>query len=149
MDKKVGLEFPIGYKKPPLHTRFKPGQSGNPNGRPKKKATTLAESIARELNTPITVNEGGKHRKITKLDAIAKQITNKAVTGDHKATSLLIKAGEPREVDQTDGLSPVLHALRAIHADHEFADQNGRKIAASDLTGNSANDNNQAHNDPD
>ena len=29
-------DFPIGYKKPPLETRFKPGQSGNPSGRPKK-----------------------------------------------------------------------------------------------------------------
>jgi len=28
---------PIGYKVTPKHTRFKPGQSGNPKGRPKKK----------------------------------------------------------------------------------------------------------------
>ena len=25
----------VGYRKPPVHTRFKPGQSGNPKGRPK------------------------------------------------------------------------------------------------------------------
>lgn len=62
MRKIKGFESPVGYKKPPRHTRFKPGQSGNPNGRPRKKVT-LAESIQKELNTRITVNEGGKQRR--------------------------------------------------------------------------------------
>lgn len=121
--KKKGSEFPVGYKKPPRHTRFKPGQSGNPNGRPRKKAT-LAESIERELNTRITVNEGGKQRRITKLDAIAKQQTNKAVNGDLKAAALLMKAIEPRESDPKDNLSPLVDAMRAIHAKHLANDRN-------------------------
>lgn len=116
MRKKKESEFPVGYKKPPRHTRFKPGQSGNPSGRPRKKVT-LAESIERELNTRITVNEGGKQRRITKLDAIAKQQTNKAVNGDLKAAALLMKAIGPRESDP-DNLSPLVHAMRAIHAKH-------------------------------
>lgn len=123
MRKKKGSEFPVGYKKPPRHTRFKPGQSGNPNGRPRKKVT-LAESIERELNTRITVNEGGKQRTITKLDAIAKQQTNKAVNGDLKAAALLMKAIGPRESDLKDNLSPLVHAMRAIHAKHLTNDHN-------------------------
>lgn len=150
MDKEESLGFPIGYKNPPRHTRFKPGQSGNPNGRPKKKATTFAESIEKELNTRIAVNEGGMQRRITKLQAIAKQQTNKAVNGDLKATALVMRAVEPREFEQMDNLSPLLHAMRALHAKHEVGNQNGtRAIAASDLAGNLANDHNQARNDPD
>jgi len=130
-------DFLIGYRKPPRHTRFKPGPSGNPSGRPKKKATTFSESIGRELNTFITVTEGGKQRRITKLDAIAKQQTNKAVTGDVKATALLMRAIEPREFDQADNLSPVLQSMRAIHAKHELANHNGIRTAdALDFTGN-------------
>lgn len=133
-------EFSVGYGKPPQQTRFKPGQSGNPSGRPRKKSATIAESMARELNTFITVNEGGKQRRIRKLDAIAKQQTNKAAQGDPKATRLVIEAVEPRQVDLKDNLSPVLQEMRAIHRKHELANHNGtRAAAASDLTGDAAN----------
>lgn len=139
MDKEKS-EFPVGYRKPPRHSRFKPGQSGNPGGRPQKKATTFAESIERELNTRITVNEGGRQRRITKREAIAKQQTNKAVIGDLKATALLMKAIEPRQFDFTDNLSPVLSEMRAIHAKHELANHNAiRTDDAPDLTDNVEN----------
>ena len=142
-------EFPVGYGKPPRETQFKPGESGNPNGRPKKKAGTFSDSIGRELDTLITVNEGGKQRRITKLQAIAKQQTNKAATGDIKATTVVMRAIEPRESDQRDTLSPVLQAMRAIHAKHEMANQkNAPTVATSDLSENSMNDRDNAHNDP-
>ena len=129
-------DFPVGYKKPPRETRFKPGQSGNPSGRPKKNTITLAEAITRELNTSVTVTEGGKSKKMTKLVLIAKQQTNKALKGDHRATGLVMKAVEPRESDTKDNLAPMLMELRAIHQKHATADQNGNsKTASSDLNG--------------
>jgi hypothetical protein len=134
-------DFPVGYRKPPHETRFKPGQSGNPSGRPKKKITTFAETIERELHTFITANEGGKSIKITKLDAIAKQQTNKAVSGDPKATALVMKAVEPRQFDPIENLSPVLYEMRAIHARHEIANQNGTtKTGTSHLSDKVEND---------
>ena len=147
MDKNKS-EFPVGYRKPPRHTRFKPGQSGNPGGRPKKKARTFAESIERELNTWITAHEGGKPRKITKLDAIVKQQTNKSVNGDHKAMALVMKALESRQFDLMDNLSPLLHEMHAIHAKHEISAQKGtREKDTSDVTCNTASDHSQAEND--
>jgi Family of unknown function (DUF5681) len=123
VDKDQNSEFSVGYKKPPRHTQFKRGQSGNRNGRPKKKGTTFAETMEKELNTSIAVTEGGTQKRMTKLQAIVKQQTNRAVSGDHKATSLVMRAVEPREFQQEDNLSPVLQEMRAIHAKHELVKQ--------------------------
>jgi hypothetical protein len=117
-----------GYKRPPLHTQFKPGQSGNPSGRPKKKATTFVEALERELSRKISVVEGGERQKISKLDAIVKQQTNKAASGDLKATALLLGVLAKRQSEGLETLPPMLQALRAIHAKHEAADQNDRWI---------------------
>ena len=91
-----------GYKKPPRHTRFQPGRSGNPRGRPKKRGATFAESLESELYTSITVIEGGKRQRITKLHAIVKQQTSKALSGDPKATALVISVLERRAQDGHD-----------------------------------------------
>ena len=150
MHKNEGPEFSIGYKKPPQHTRFRPGQSGNPNGRPKKKSATFAELFEKELNTSITVTEGGKQRKITKLQAIAKQQTNKAVSGDLKATEFVRDTVEHREFEEKDALSPLLHEMRAIHEKHEVANRNSTRVTdASELIGNAANNHDQADKDED
>ena len=141
MDKKKS-KFRVGYGKPPHETRFKPGQSGNPGGRPKRNAITLVEALARELNTSITVTEGGKPKKITKLVAMAKQLTIKAVNGDLKAMTLLMKVLELVGIDTTDNLFPMLAAMRAIDARHEIAHQDGTsKTANSCLNDKVKNDN--------
>ena len=116
----------FGYKRPPLHTQFKPGESGNPNGRPKKKGSTFAEWVKREFDTLITLREGGRQRKITKGDAITKQLFNKAINGDLKAAAFLVSVLERGDSQGTDTLSPMLQELRALNAKHEAADQNGK-----------------------
>ena len=81
--------FRIGYGKPPRHTRFKPGRSGNPRGRPsgsKNLATVLSEA----LNEPVIVAEDGRRRKITKRQAIIKQLVNRSAKADLRATKILI-----------------------------------------------------------
>ena len=129
MSKKRRSDYQVGYKNPPRATQFKPGQSGNPNGRPKGKAMTFAESIEKELQATIIANEGGTPRRMSKLQAIAKQQTNKALRGDHKATELLIRAVEPRAFEQIDNLSPVLREMRAIHERHRSTDRSGEQAA--------------------
>ena len=37
----------VGYGKPPKHSRFQPGRSGNPRGRPKKKPEHRSHGQAR------------------------------------------------------------------------------------------------------
>lgn len=81
--------YEVGYGKPPKHTQFKPGQCGNPRGRPKKSKDVNA-LIQAELDEVIPAKEGGREKRITKREAIIKQLVNRAITGDSKATQFLL-----------------------------------------------------------
>ncbi len=81
--------YQVGYKKPPLDTRFKKGQSGNPNGRPRG-TKNLKTDLLEELQELIRIKEGGTPRTITKQRAMVKNLTAKAVNGDPRAVNLLI-----------------------------------------------------------
>jgi len=59
--KKKSVPYQVGYGKPPLHTQFRKGQSGNPGGRPRRTATERAKALAlREAYRSVTVKEGDK-----------------------------------------------------------------------------------------
>jgi Family of unknown function (DUF5681) len=81
--------YPVGYKKPPRHTQFKAGQSGNAKGRPKG-TQNFASVFEQELRTTIPVTENGQRKRISKRMAIAKQAVNKAAAGDHKAITTIL-----------------------------------------------------------
>jgi hypothetical protein len=83
-------DYQVGYGKPPQHTRFKQGESGNPTGRPKgsKNLTTLLE---KELKQRVLVTENGRRRSITKQEAMVKHLVNKAVSGDRSLMQLLLE----------------------------------------------------------
>jgi Family of unknown function (DUF5681) len=84
-----GPKDPVGYKRPPRATRFRPGQSGNPNGRPKG-ARNFATALEQELRSRVAVNENGRRKKISKREAIAKQLVNKAASGDPRAIPIVL-----------------------------------------------------------
>jgi hypothetical protein len=85
--------YTVGQGKPPEHTRFQKGQSGNPKGRRKgsKNVATLLEQV---LNERVAVTENGRRKRITKLEAMLKQLANKAASGDHRAIKLLMPLAE-------------------------------------------------------
>lgn len=95
MAKKRSPQRKVGYKKPPSTSRFRPGQSGNPNGRPRG-SKNLSTVIEKELDNRIGVTEDGMRKTITKRVAAIKQLVNKAVSGDAKAIALLLKTGLER-----------------------------------------------------
>jgi Family of unknown function (DUF5681) len=82
-------DYVVGYRRPPIATRFTPGNSGNPKGRPKgsKNFSTL---FAEELAQTVTLTENGKRRKMAKRQALAKQLVNKALSNDPKAAALVL-----------------------------------------------------------
>jgi Family of unknown function (DUF5681) len=125
MSKKDSSQYAVGYKKPPRHTRFKPGQSGNVSGRAKK-IRTPDEVVEEEFRTPVTtVDASGKRRKISMWRAIVKRCNALAAQGDLKATALVLKLPRPQRSGEGDSLPPILQELRAINARHEAATQNG------------------------
>lgn len=95
-DDEVG--YNVGYGKPPLHSRFKPGVSANPKGRPKGVRNFQTE-INEELRVKITINENGRRKQITKRRAIAKQIVNKSTMGDLKAIPVLLNETRDKNAD--------------------------------------------------
>ena len=74
----------VGNRRPPLATRFRPGQSGNPRGRPKT-ANRLRALVAKEFGEEIEATENGQPVRITKLEAAVKQYVNRAASGDQRA----------------------------------------------------------------
>ena len=77
-DEPAGGDYEVGYRKPPVHSRFKKGQSGNVKG-PPKGAKSFKGLIQKELDAPIIVKTNGKRSKTTKRHAAATQIANAAV----------------------------------------------------------------------
>ncbi|MGB9646769.1 MAG: DUF5681 domain-containing protein [Stellaceae bacterium] len=82
-------DFEVGYGKPPRHTRFKTGRSGNPRGR-RPGSRNLSTLLGEALNEPVIVAENGGRRKISKREAIIKQLVNQSAQGDWRAAKLLL-----------------------------------------------------------
>lgn len=81
--------YAVGYQNPPKHTQFKPGQSGNPKGRPKG-VKNLATDLCEELNEKILVTESGKSIEVTKQRAVIKTMIAKSLKGDARTMNALI-----------------------------------------------------------
>jgi hypothetical protein len=82
-------DYEVGYGKPPRHTRFKKGQSGNPRGRPSG-SKNLSTLLTEALNEVVIVAENGGRRKITKRQAIITQLVNQSAKADWRATKILL-----------------------------------------------------------
>jgi hypothetical protein len=80
---------PVGYGKPPIHTQFEKGQSGNPRGRPRKTATA-STILAEELQARVDITENGERRRITKLRALVKKALNAALSGGDSRLLLVL-----------------------------------------------------------
>ncbi|PTX72300.1 hypothetical protein C8N31_11111 [Sulfitobacter mediterraneus] len=113
---------PVGYCKPPVSGQFKPGQSGNPKGRPKGRKSP-DQVIADLFSRKVTILEGGKKKKISHMEALGRRVLNDGLKGNAKATDqalTLLKIMSSLQSDpaeQDDGTMPDASAdLRAVQA---------------------------------
>jgi hypothetical protein len=87
----MSKKYDVGYKKPPAHSRWKPGQSGNLSGRSKKKVKVLDGAAIFRLvaGANLAVNDNGKKRNITKLEGFITKTMNDAIKGNQAAAKMI------------------------------------------------------------
>lgn len=104
-------EEAVGYRKPPRHSRFKPGQSGNPKGRPKgsKNMSTIFREVLAE---DVAVNHRGIETKITKREVIVRTQVDKACRGDQRSSELVIN--REMELDAIEALREATDKSREL-----------------------------------
>jgi hypothetical protein len=100
-----GASYAVGYCRPPLHSRFKPGQSGNPSGRARgsQNLKTMFDKILRE---EISLREGDITKKITKAEAIVRGLVIAAMKGDTRSQMTLFRLAEQTGQFKEDAESP-------------------------------------------
>jgi Family of unknown function (DUF5681) len=120
-------DYEVGYGKPPQRIQFKPGQSGNPRGRPRD-AKNLSTLVHEALNEQVIVTENGHRGKISKRRAIVTQLVNRSAQADLKATQILLaivqdierrREMEPNETIFDAADEKILEQLKARLRDEE------------------------------
>ena len=92
-DDKKSDAYEVGYGKPPKSGQFKPGQSGNPRGRPMK-PPTMAEVLDRQLSREVMVSTPNGPQKMPVLEVLVAGQVKKAAAGDTRAMKVLLEAAE-------------------------------------------------------
>jgi DNA-binding MurR/RpiR family transcriptional regulator len=91
--------YEVGYGKPPQHTQFKKGQSGNPKGR-LKGTKNFRTDLREELDEPVTVREGEFVRTMSSQRAALKRLRAKALEGDQRALDRLLGLAERHDFEE-------------------------------------------------
>jgi len=123
-------DYKIGYKRPPTAHAFKPGQSGNPAGRPKgrKKFPTMLQEI---VNRKVTIS--GSTKKITMGEAVLRKVFASAVAGDAKTLSMVLGLMERYlGAEANTGFDPELRAREQAILAQLFTGQGGGDESDSD-----------------
>ncbi len=107
--KAPSADYEVGYCKPPLHTRFQPGRSGNPRGRPKG-TKNLKTDLMEELGEKILVHEGERSHWVSKQRAVVKTLVMRTLKGDGRSATLLTSM-MMRLLDTGEGAPEVTETL--------------------------------------
>ncbi|MBW7974495.1 DUF5681 domain-containing protein [Bradyrhizobium sp. BR 10289] len=121
----------VGYGKPPKAHQFKPGQSGNPSGRPKKRKDEA--TLTRELlDRIVTITERGKVKRIRMIEALIRRVLEDALKGNIKNVKLLFALYNAASTNQSiEDLTEDDKAVLAVYESQLFADRSG-KVASDD-----------------
>ena len=87
--------YKVGYKKPPLHTQFKPGQSGNPSGLAKI-PSNFDEMFRKALFKKVPATENGKPVKKSRLELLVRAVVTDGITKGTPSRRLVLYCLQPK-----------------------------------------------------
>ena len=145
MPDKQDQDYSVGYAKPPLHTRFQKGRSGNRKGRPVGSRSTVT-LLDKTFNERVLIKKNGRQKKITKAELIVELVFNKAASGDWRPLKLLFERllssceGGAEPFRGEDGRFKIpLEVLRELIDEADEADRVKRSLQeVTDITRSSA-----------
>ena len=128
----------VGYGRPPLHSRFRKGGSGNPSGRPRGKG--LRRLLQEALDETVVLQIGGKRRRLSKAEVVIAGLVERSALGDWHAVRLLLdvmqklepkgrRDADPDPSEQADAESARQHLIREFDRLAEEAEQERRDAA--------------------
>jgi hypothetical protein len=110
------------YGCPPVHSRFKPGQSGNPSGRAKG-SQNLKTIFNRVLDEEISLREGSEVRKVSKAEALVRGMIVGALKGDQRNLAMLFRlaeqTGQFRDKDSSADITEIRRVIVSWKGDRD------------------------------
>jgi hypothetical protein len=85
--------YEVGYGRPPMHTRWRKGQTGNPK-RIRNRAPPVFLMIEAFFAGEIDIVENGIPRRVSNFEAVVLQLWLKAMDGNKQAMNVLFKYKE-------------------------------------------------------
>jgi hypothetical protein len=89
----------VGYGRPPVHSRFPKGQSGNPSGRAKG-SRNFATDLQDILSAPVTVTENGMPTKVSSQRAALMRLLEKALNGEPRALDRFLNLAQEHSAER-------------------------------------------------
>lgn len=110
MSHRSDSDYEVGFGRPPVRNRWPKGKSGNPSGRPKGRKSLLTH-FRNAVSEKVTVKEGNRTRKVSKLEASFIQLATKAASGDLRAVRELVALADRLGLSQQE----LREAMPEIH----------------------------------
>ena len=108
-------DYEVGYKKPPRHSQFKPGNRCNPKGRGKRKVETDADIFKRVLSFPAEFRHRGKSKRAPRIELMIRRLGSAALKGDVGAAAMLLKIRA--HCEKYGDINPTIITLRLSRKD--------------------------------
>jgi hypothetical protein len=140
----------VGYGKPPRHTQFRKGQSGNPGGRPRRQPVQRANALLlAEAYRSVAIKEDGRMVPVTALQAVLRSQVELAINGDYRAQRDILKAVQHLELLKSFGAYNEPDVGDEVDDETDEAGQSGEEDESCDAAATGESDEDDESSDAD